>query len=96
MIIKNNKSQIQYEITAEAWQKLKDMHVAKLYTVIDKSEVNLPMMKLNIPAKITEFQVKRPEKIIISRDEIKQQEPVVTSIFIPDEPTKTKHKNAKK
>jgi hypothetical protein len=64
MIVKNKATGRQYELDEQGWQKLLDLKVHKLYTVIDKTPVNLRVSQVEIPQKIIEFQVEIPQKII--------------------------------
>ena len=85
MIVKNKKTGIQYELDEAGWAKLVELHQTKLYTVLDKgSAMTVDTVKINIPQKIVEFQVQRPQTV-----QPKVAEPTKAEIIVPEvEPEK--------
>jgi len=67
MIIQNKKNGKNHEVSAADYQFLKDKHLHLLYRVIDKSNTLPSNATINIPKEIKEFQVSRPERIIIEK-----------------------------
>ena len=70
MIIKSKKTGIESCITAEEWQKIKDLKIQGQYIVVDNSDFT-PEVKNIIPATITEFITKKNNAGIVEDNNLK-------------------------
>ena len=61
MRIENRRSKVEYVVTKEEWAQMGHQQVSSLYRVIDKED-NI-RGRINIPKEISEFKIKRPERI---------------------------------
>ena len=64
MRIKNRKTNIEYILTNEQWQKLKDDQRSFMFAVVDQYDNGTNVNAMNIPDIINEFRIKRPERIV--------------------------------
>lgn len=56
MLVKNKKTNIEYELTKELWDKIVDRGLRNLYIVTDPEDKEIPKIKL--PKEIIEFKAK--------------------------------------
>lgn len=61
MLIRNKKTGLEYEISEQGWQQIKDSGKQVLYKVIDISTKTAS--KVNVPKEIFEFQINLPKQI---------------------------------
>jgi len=61
MLIRNRKNSLEYEISEEGWQQIKDSGKQMLYKIIDGSPKTAS--KVNVPKEIREFQINLPKPI---------------------------------
>lgn len=95
MIVKNKKTGIQYELDESGWAKLVELHQTKLFTVLDKgSAMTVDTVKINIPQKIVEFQVHRPQPKV--HEPAPVESPVVAPVLQPENIVKPKKITIKK
>lgn len=92
MIIQNKKNGIAHEISREGWDKLKSIHMDKLYKVIESDDKPSKVTTINVPKQITDLQ-ERIKELVIKRAE----EPEKKEIPIPPiEEIKPKKPTAKR
>jgi len=62
MQIRNKKTGREYSMTADEWQQIINLDYQKCYVIVDRS--NMIEKRVLIPAKIIEFQINAPKKIL--------------------------------
>lgn len=68
MIIRNKNTGKEYNVTKSEWETINSMGFGLKYKIINANDTKID--KINIPAKIEEFQAKitAPKKIITKKD----------------------------